>query len=224
VSSSTHEHNGQLVTIETRRRTSTLPQPPQSAEVQQQCEADRRSVEVFQFDHGRYPNGPNDGEAWQARRRMQKRSLRRQVQTPPQRFEPDHGQWRRWTAALTLGRINRAETAAPPRPDNGREPRTRRQTARRGGDSGDREPDLEPPGEDRRAVSHGPGGTGRAERLRVQPALMIEIEYEAGPRVVLLAGTFEDERRLRSWLAGSSALRHVGELVRELQESLEEET
>jgi hypothetical protein len=149
VSHTTREHDGQVVTAETRVRVSTLPAPRATPEVQRQREADRRSVELFVFEHGRNPAGPEDGEAHLALVREQKRNLRHQAQTPPQPFEPDQGQWRRWTAALALGRMNRAEAAPPSRRSttgSAREPhpRRRRHTSSRSRDRPRREPEPEP--------------------------------------------------------------------------------
>jgi hypothetical protein len=131
VSHKTREHNGQVVTIETRVRVSTLPRPPETPKVQQQRAADRRTVELFQFEHGRDPAGPEDGEAGHAVLRERRRNLSQQMQAPPQPFEPDAGQWRRWTAARNLLRSlpHRTPERPVPRPREASPRRSRRGNA-----------------------------------------------------------------------------------------------
>jgi hypothetical protein len=170
--------------VETRVKTYVLPAPVETPEQSRRRESDRRIFERFTFDYGRDPAGPEDGEAWWALLRERKRNLRHQVRAPAQPFEPDGGRWRRWTAALTLGRINRAETATR-RPDNGREPRVRRyrrSTAARARDR-PRRPGPEPP-----------PPLARGARVSAVPRLVVELSIEGRTVAYVRCSTFEELR------------------------------
>jgi hypothetical protein len=61
---------------------------------------DYRLVEVFRFDRGRWPEGPKDGGAWWALKRLQRANLLEQVAVARvTRESSDTMRWRRWTGA-----------------------------------------------------------------------------------------------------------------------------
>jgi hypothetical protein len=55
------------------------------------------------------------------------------------------------------------------------------------------------------------------------PALEIAIPLESAPRWRICAESYENERRLRLWLAGSHTLSNLGFWLGQLQAELEEE-
>jgi hypothetical protein len=56
-----------------------------------------------------------------------------------------------------------------------------------------------------------------------RPALVVVVELEGVPRVLLAADSWEDERRLRVWLASPGLLEELAELLEALDVLHEEE-
>jgi hypothetical protein len=133
------------------------------------------------------------------------------------RDEYRRGQARRRleTVRVALGRrpappIGQAHLAPQGTSREGGSRRRRAETASRAGDGGDREPpsddpDLEPPGRERRAA--GP------------PRLVASLALEGTPNVVVVAQSWEDEHALQMWLA-EGALLDLANTLLDLQERL----
>jgi hypothetical protein len=137
--------NGQTFEVKTIVRSHAGGRAPSTPERRR----DFRVVELFNFDNGRWPER-GDGEAWEALVRLRDANLRHQVREPAQPWEPDRGRWRRWTAALALGRSAR-ESASPQVPPRARPRGTtgRRVDASRAGQSRDGPPRPEDEDPDR---------------------------------------------------------------------------
>jgi len=127
-----------------------------NAPLTERVKHDRRTVEKFYFNHGRYPTKPTDSPGYEALLRVQRANLAAQATAPKQLHEPDEAvRWRQRTAWQRLRRMNEPPTprTAPVPPHVAARPResaARRTTATGGADGGDgSRPDddqAEPPG------------------------------------------------------------------------------
>jgi len=54
------------------------------------------------------------------------------------------------------------------------------------------------------------------------PALVLRLEFEGGPSVVLEAASYEDELRLRAWLRRAMAVRALVAVVEDALDALEQ--